>query len=177
ISATNSQVNAVIQAFVDDPKNKAELTSHQAMLLKEKDLLTAGNVFLVLFTNRATGRVRVRSIPLTEVQNIICNPQDSKEPWYYLRTWTTTPIDQPSGSQIQHTYYPDWRYSPIVRPPTLNQVPIQWDAPVYHVKTGGFSDMRFGIPDVYAAVDWAKAHKEFLVDWATITPALSRFGW
>src|SRR5262249_50712420 len=60
---------------------------------------------------------------------------------------------------------------------TVRGVPVRWDAPIYHIKTGGFSDMRFGVPEIYAAVDWAKAYKEFLEDWATITRALSRFAW
>jgi hypothetical protein len=40
---------------------------------------------------------------------------------------------------------------------------------------GGTSDMRFGVPEVYAALDWARAYKSFLEDVATIMRALSRF--
>ena len=36
---------------------------------------------------------------------------------------------------------------------------------------------KFGIPDVYAALDWARAYKEFLENWATISKALARFIW
>jgi len=43
------------------------------------------------------------------------------------------------------------------------------------VKVGGLSDMRFGVPEVYSALDWARAYKEFLEDWATIVRAYSRF--
>jgi hypothetical protein len=35
--------------------------------------------------------------------------------------------------------------------------------------------MRFGVPETYAAIDWARAYKQFLEDWATITRALARF--
>jgi hypothetical protein len=52
---------------------------------------------------------------------------------------------------------------------------VVWDAPVYHVKVGGLSDMRFGVPETYSALDWARAYKEFLEDWATIVRAYSRF--
>jgi hypothetical protein len=37
--------------------------------------------------------------------------------------------------------------------------------------------MKFGVPEVYAALDWAKAYKSFLEDWATIVRAYSRFAW
>jgi hypothetical protein len=52
-----------------------------------------------------------------------------------------------------------------------------WDSPVYHVKVGALPDMRFGVSEVYAALDWAKAYTKFLEDWATITRAYSRFAW
>jgi hypothetical protein len=72
----------------------------------------------------------------------------------------------------QTAYYPDWRYRPAQRPATLGGVPIEWDTPVYHVKVGGLKGMRFGVPETYAALDWARAYKSFLEDWATITRAL-----
>jgi hypothetical protein len=37
--------------------------------------------------------------------------------------------------------------------------------------------MRWGIPDMYAAIDWARAYREFLEDWATLVRALSRFAY
>jgi hypothetical protein len=56
-------------------------------------------------------------------------------------------------------------------------IPIMWDMPVYHVKVGALPDMQFGVSEVYAALDWAKAYTKFLEDWATITRAYSRFAW
>jgi hypothetical protein len=37
--------------------------------------------------------------------------------------------------------------------------------------------MRFGVSEVYAAIDWAKAYKEFLEDWSTLSRALSRIAY
>jgi len=78
---------------------------------------------------------------------------------------------------VQVAYYPDWRYAPDVKPATFGAAPILWDVPVYHVKTGGFRDMKFGVPEVYAALDWARAVKSDLEDYATTKRALSRFAW
>jgi hypothetical protein len=36
---------------------------------------------------------------------------------------------------------------------------------------------KFGVGDVYPALDWARAYKEFLEDWARLCKALSRFAW
>ena len=49
--------------------------------------------------------------------------------------------------------------------------------PVYHVKTNCLSDMEYGVSEIYAAIDWAKAYKEFLEDWYTIVKSLSKFAW
>lgn len=178
IAAEAEEVNAVIQDFLDDPKNRAELTSHQAQTLKEVDLQVTGNLFFVLFTDPVFGRVRVRSVPIDEIGEIICNPEDAKEPWYYKRVWSVTTVSMDSGLSVGKAttaYYPDWRYKPKAKPATIGAHEIHWLEPIYHIKTGGMSDMRFGLSEVYQALDWAKAYKAFLENWATIMQAYARF--
>jgi hypothetical protein len=173
-------VNEVVQAFLDDPANQVELTSHQARGLKEIALQIEGNLFFALFTDRTSGRVRVRTLPVDEVTEIITDPDDRKAPWYYKRVWSDRRLDLTTGRESTTTrtsYYPDWRHRPATRPATIGEAPIAWDTPVYHVKVGGLPDMRFGVPETYAALDWAQAHKRFLEQWATIVDALSRFAW
>lgn len=178
ISHEDEAVDAVIQAFLADTSNREELTSNAAMLDKERLLQIEGNVFLVLFGDVVTGRVRVRSIPADEVQEIVTNPEDAREIWYYKRLWSQEEIDLASGSTVttqQTAWYPDWRYRPAARPATIGGNQVRWDAPVKHVRVGGLGDMRFGVSEVYAQIDWARAYKEFLEDWATLTRAYSRF--
>jgi hypothetical protein len=178
ISGHNDAINGVIQRFLDDPKNQAELTGHQARADKEIELQVTGNLFLVFFTNTRTGRVRVRSIPADEVADIITNPDDAKEPWYYKRTWTVQGFDPGAGgtlNEIRTAYYPDWRYQPPTRIAAIDGQPVHWDTPVYHRKVGGLPDMRFGLPETYQALDWARAYKDFLTDVATLMRAYSRF--
>ncbi len=176
-------LNDVWQAFWDDPKNLAEFTDCQALLAKEHELQTTGNLFLALFTNISTGRVRVRSIAVEEVQDIICNPDDAKEPWFYKRAWMQQTMDlrhTRTGSvrlEQRQAFYPDIRYWPSTRPPMLGSIPVMWDSPVYHVKVGGTAGMKFGVPETYAALDWARAAKEALEDYATTHRALARFAW
>ena len=179
IRAEAAPVNAVIQTFLDDAKNKTELTSQQALAYKEVDLAVEGNLFLVLVTDSLRGRVRVRSIPFDEISDIITNPDDARAPWYYKRQWYETRYNEDGQGQIttRTAYYPDWRHMPANKPQSMGGIGIEWDAPVYHVRTGGLGHWRYGLSEVYAAIDWAKAYKEFLEDWATITRALSRFAW
>ncbi len=186
VSARDPQVGEVITAFHD--ANEATLTGAQACEELEKALGTDGQVFLALFTSPRTGRVRVRSLPWDEITDVIRNPDDNAEAWYYRRDWWEERVDPVSGGVIQArrtAYYPALGYRPASRPARLSHprfgdtepAPVMWDAPVYHVKVGGHLHWKWGIPDAYAALDWARAYKSFLEDWATLVRALSRFAW
>ncbi len=178
IRARHPLVNEVVQAFLDDVKNKAELTSPQARADKEKELQTDANLFFACFTKPSTGRVRVRSIPVEEIRDIETNPEDAKEPWYYRRERTITQYNSVTGqpeTRRDITYYPDINYRPKQRPPTRRGYPVRWDAPVYHEKVGGFSYMRFGVPETLPAHDWVKAYKRMLSDDASRSSALAKF--
>jgi hypothetical protein len=173
ITAQDEAVNEIVQAFLDDAKNQAELTNAQAMQTKERELQLFANLFFVFFTDRAQGgRVRIRTIPVNEIDDIICNPEDAKDPWFYQRTWVQTDLD---GTQRSQTVcYPDWRHVGR-KERTVRGHPVDWDTPVYHVRVNALGDMRFGVSEVYSAIDWALAYKNFLEDWATLSRAYSRF--
>ena len=170
--------NDIVQEFLDDPQNRVELTSHQARTMKEVDLECSGNIFFVFFSNPSTGKTIVRTIPVQEIQGIITNPEDSKDPWFYKRIWTESGYreDGQPFTKSREVLYPALGYREKA-PDSFARLPVARDYPVYHVKVGGFSDMRFGVPEVYSAVDWARAYKEFLEDWSSIVRAYARFAW
>ncbi|MFC8732169.1 hypothetical protein ACFT5B_06905 [Luteimicrobium sp. NPDC057192] len=172
-------VNAVVQAFLDDPGNKAALTGDQAHETLERALGTDGNVFLACFTSPLTGRVQVRSIPFDEITDVIANPDDKDDPWYYKRVWnqTTVSLDGRVTTSQQTAFYPSLRYRPLARPKTVNGAPVYWDSPIKHVKVNELDGWSFGIGDAYAALSWARAYRDFLADWATLVKALSQFAW
>jgi hypothetical protein len=169
----------VWQGFWGDPKNQAAFSDHRALIENEQELEVAGNLFFALFTNISTGRVLVRGIPVEEIRDIICNPEDAKEPWFYRRVWSEQKRDlRFTGSvrgQQREAFYPDVRYWPSQRPPNFGAHPVLWNSPVYHSKVGGSAHMKFGVPEVYPALDWAKAVKENLEDFATVSRARARF--
>lgn len=167
---------AAIDAFLGDQKNRAELTSHQARTLKEQSLQVTGNLFFVFFPDPRTGAVRVRSIPVDEIQDVICNPEDSKDPWFYRRVWSqaTTAGGSPGAMSA---YYPDLLADPAKLAGVSLANGTMMEYPVYHVKVGGLDDMRFGVPETYQALDWAKAYKDTLEDDATRSRGLAKFIW
>lgn len=184
ITARDDQVNEVIKQFLDDPGNKRTFSGAQAREQLERSLGTDGNVFFALFTSPRTGRVQVRTIPWDEIGDVICSPEDRSEPWWYRREWwEETPTAGGVIEKRRIAYYPALG-APANRAAMLRAVPagepgveVLWDAPVLHVSVNGLADWKFGVPDCYAAIDWAQAYKQFLTDWSQLVKSLSRFAW
>lgn len=179
ISARDEDVNQVLQDHLDDPGNQAALYGDQAREQLERAHGTDGNLFLACFTNPLTGAVQVRSIPFGEITDVISNPEDADEPWFYKRDWTRRTITPQGRIETVHrtTYYPALRYYPASRPRMIDGHEVAWDAPVLHSKVNDLDGWTFGIGDAYASLPWARAYKEFLADWATLMKSLSQYAW
>lgn len=173
-------VNEVLAQFYDDDANQTAFTGAAARAMCEQTLGTDGNLFIALFTKPLSGRVQARTIPLDEITEIITDPEDKSQPWYYRRRWVKVVLDPDTGAthnEPQHCLYPAVGYRPRSRPSRMGAVPVLWDAPVLHVKVGGQQGWQYGVPDAYSSVDWARAYKDFLEDWARLCRSLSRFAW
>ena len=64
-------------------------------------LLVTGERFHVFFASVQDGESTVRSIQPGQIKQILTNPDDLTEPWFYERQWTT-------GGKMRTMYYPDW---------------------------------------------------------------------
>lgn len=165
ISARDEEINAVLQQFIDDAKNQAELTSHPAMLAKDRELQCDGNLFLLFFVHPSTGRVRVRSIPLDEIDDILCDKNDRKSPQYYKRVYL-------NAEKKQETKY--YRDVQLEKDAEIKFAPEN-DCYVMHIKTGAFSDWKYGVCEFYSTHKWARAYNKFLSNWSVLMEAYARF--
>jgi hypothetical protein len=178
VKAADPDVDAVVQRFLEDPKNVLSFSSHLAREQNERALRIDGNLLFALFTNESTGRVIVRTVPLYEITEVICNPEDRNEPWYYIRNYTVNEFNEQTGlvtPKQSYAYHPDWRYNPEEKPETINDHPVHWDAPIMHIKVNCLPDMKYGVSEVYAALDWAKAYKVHLENGSKLWQAFARF--
>lgn len=172
-------VHAVVSVFLTDPGNERAFTGGAARERLERCLGTDGEFFPTMFTRPTTGEVQVRVVGADEITDIICNPQDRSEPWYYRRVWVQCVLN-PDGQTVDQPmeqFHPALDYRPKNKPKKFGQIPVVWDAPMMHVKVNDLEGWQRGVPDAYAAVDWARAYKEFLEDWARLVKSLSRFAW
>lgn len=169
-------VQAVISEFLADPGNADAFTGSQARVeLEESAFGAAGEFYAALFTKPTTGAVSVRTFPADEVVEILCNPEDRNEEWFYHRQWMIPRGD--GGFDRADVLYPALAYRPTSRPVSVNQMRVRWDAPVLHASVNRPHNWLRGIPDSYAAIDWAKAYKIFLEDWATLMRALAQYAY
>ena len=172
-------VNAVVQRFIDD--NTKTVFGSQANEELERALGTDGNVTIAAFSNPLTGRVQCRSTPFEEIVDILTNPDDRDEVWFYVREYTDTVYEEGyaggtrARKQSRKVYHPDLSYRPTVRPRSINGAEVRWDAPMLHIPVNRLDGWKYGVPDVYASVAWARMYREFLRDWALVVRALSKY--
>lgn len=172
-------VHAVVDEFITDPANQRAVFGGQAADELEHALGTDGDVFLALFTRPRSGWVQARSISADEITEVICNPDDKSEPWFYRRQWQRTAYDEHGRTvhEPQDLMYPDVDYRPKSRPSTFAGVKVAWDAPMIQVAVNRPLNWCRGVPDAYAAINWSRAYKEFLEQWAMLMKSLARFAW
>jgi hypothetical protein len=190
----DQDVNAVVQDFWGDPSNQASWTGSQAREERERSLAVDGSIFAACFTSPLTGRVQLRTLPFDEIAEVITNPEDRDEPWFYKRDWIVEDFD--AQGKLTRTrrivFYPALDVAAGIpsgpgrrlraKPRQITDIKgdtaqVQWDAPVLHVRVNALDGWKFGLPDVYAVLNWSRAYKEFLEDWAVLVKALSRYAY
>lgn len=180
VRAEDPQIDRVVQGFVRDKHNEREFFGQNARIERESDLLLDGNLFVGMQASPQTGAVRLKVLPFDEVTEILCH---DGVPLLYKRVWCIKAYGS-GGSVTNETqvsaYYPDINATEEAVYEAHFQVPsgqVRWGEPVLHVRTGGVGAMRWGVCEIYAALDWATAYKNFLEAWAKITQSYATFAW
>lgn len=176
VSTEDEDANTVIQDFLEANR---QTFGHVALMRTERAKDTDGNVFWIFFPDTVdTGQVKVRTIDPIEIQEVVCNPNDADEPWFYHRVWTEDTFG--ADGTISYTacdmWYPALNYEPAegARPATVRGKPIEWKTPVYHRKCGAVGKWRFGCPRIYPMLDWAKESRRYLEACMSVRQALAQ---
>ena len=167
----SQDVNAIVQAFLNDPQNLRTFTDTEARAAMELALARDGEFWFCLVTSPVTGRVVVRSLPAAEMADIVTDPEDKASERLYLREFI------PAGSsEIRRVWHPALGYSPQIKDDLgPKDIPIRWDQPVRFVRVNPVAGR--GVGDVFSAIPWSQAYTHFLESWAGLMRSLSRFAW
>ena len=176
IRSEDDAEDKVIQAFLQS--NQQEM-GHTGLAQKEQSIQTDGSLYFALKTN-VDGTVTVQMIDPLEVLDVICDPDNPTKPMYFYRQWLRenfTPADGRVTPDQKTAYYPalEMIESGETLLTTIAGIPVNKDMPIMRVKIGAPAGWRWGIPPLYASIDWARAYKDLLEDWATIQRMLARF--
>jgi hypothetical protein len=179
ISSPDPDVDEVIQDFFNNPRNAAEV-GHRGLVRKEEAIWTDGNIYWIFFSDQQTGEQLIRSIDPIEIVEVVCDPDDASVERYIHRRWMSQQFDAAAGAHKPtpaEAWYPALGYDPPEKPKTIQNIEVHWETPVLHEKEGALSKWQWGVPLVYAALDWARSVRKIMENWVTIQEALARFSW
>lgn len=184
IRVDDDAANEVVQEFLD--ANQAEL-GHTGLASKEQDIQTDGSLYFALPTD-PKGNVGCMMIDPLEIMDQVTDPDNSTVPRYFYRMWSRASLDPTSGvtnNEPKKCWYPSLelveglasgKIKSTARIDVIGGVNVNWDMPILRSRDAETpSSWRWAVPPLYALIDWARAYKDFLEDWATIQRALSRF--
>jgi len=178
-TSEDDQLQEILQEFWDDPDNKKTLTTVMPQRMLSNKIQYEGNLFFMLFDDEE-GKVRVRILNTVEVVDIITDNDDRNKYLFYKVSLTNRKYDYRSDAydqqETQFWYIPDIDNED----PKSYGVPpnkLKDDCRIFHVRINCDINDKFGIPDLYAGLDWVKAHKDMAGDMATLIKALSQFAW
>jgi len=172
--------NDCIQDFL---KLNDGVLGHVAAANLETSIQTDGTLYFGCDT-LPDGTVKLTMIEPLEVMDIICKATDKSTPLYFYRNWVQEDFDPLTGAKSatpMKCWYPSVEATMDPKtelPPAgtvINGAPLNVNMPVLRVKVGSPRFWRWGLPPIYACIDWARAYKDFLEDWATVQRALARF--
>lgn len=148
----------------------------------ETALGTDGNFFLLVTKAGlySKGSHKVQRIPLYQITGTVSDPDNHEDIWFYRREWVTVVNDRDTeavAEKLNIEYFPAIDYDPVVngRPTTMRGYPVRYNSVIAHHTAKKQIGWKWGIPDLMSVIFWAKAHKEFLENQATLVKAYSRF--
>lgn len=185
--AEDDRVQEIVTEFWNDPDNKLSFTSPQAQMLLSNKLQYDGQLFLALFVNRVTGDTKVRVLDPFTIKDIVRHPDDNMRTLFYRQTVTDASYNYDTGTvDTRWTAGTKFRYlqDVDVADPDIYGVPEDkkgWtpDTAVYvfHVKTNCDILDKWGMPELWRALDWLNAHRDMASDTATLIRSQATWAW
>jgi len=169
------------QAIIDKPINQNTLFTSDAYTRNERELFTAGNLFLLYDNTEKTWQ----AIPFKEITNSASNPRVTSDVWFYQHTFTE--IDIKTGKpELEPTvvWYPTLERSETPKAREQKFIgegeaaqKIDWNFSVVDVKVNTSVGSVWGVPDCLPAMPYAWAHAEYIRDASKLLKALATIAW
>lgn len=159
--------------MLNNKRNKALLFSQNSHWRLETQLATDGNVWVA--KDKKTEEVIL--IPITQIAGWVLDKKDPSRVNYWLRSYTEIVKNFSTGVETKkeiRVFYPAHDYTGGVVG-EIDGIKVDRTMTVAHAAANRQEGWILGIPDVLAAMFWAKAHKELFEAGATYVKAQGRF--
>lgn len=191
-TAADERLQEIISTFWGDEDNQLALFGRQGQILLHLSLMLEGERFLTLFTSEQDAEVRLSDVAPGEVVSVITHPENRRRVVLYRREYNPEVWDPRRGGYDTSKarvveYLRDWRLAPEVAEGRFDgdaaladmlgsvEGQLRQDCYCYHVRTPGLG-LR-GVPAVWRAFEWARAHGRSLSTMMDLASALARFAW
>lgn len=146
-------------AFYEHPINQESIFSGAAKRELQYARFTDGNVIAFCDTREKT----VRRVPISEIANVLVNPEYPDEIWAWLREWNQLTANG-GTRQVQRWAYTN-RFTGR-RQQTISvegkAIPVLKDVTAVDLRANRQVGFTFGVPDATAGLHWAAAYGEVL---------------
>lgn len=168
-----AKMSTNLRTIMSLPKNKRAIFGAAAKETLERAAFTDGMVFALGDDKKKTYQI----VPITEIQGVLHNPDDSSEIWAYRRVWFRNPADP---EPVVRWYYTDSFEDTGAKRKTRikhndNLEVIDRDHTFIDAKFNAHGGWAFGVPDGLAAIGWVRLYREFLVNGSIMSRALAQF--
>lgn len=177
-----TKIAPIVDEFWEDPINAQVFTSHQSQKERLDDVFTDGDLFMVLFPDAVAGTLHLGKLDAMYVEDVITDPDNGAIPkWYKVVkpdqkfNFTNGEWEQGVSSGTDFVYYRDWRNDDELGGRGAPPKRLVADGLIYHSAINRRG--KFGESELAAAMDWIKAHKDFMEDRASINHAAAQVAW
>lgn len=172
-----------VKDFTDQLLKEEFFSDYENLFQIESELQVTGNFFLKIERVEEEFPYSISLIPIEEIQDFVFHPDENSRLLLVKRMWKRTDIDFETGEKINRIVKMWYPVDPIKNfynrriPEMIGDEQVSQSAAVFHIQSGSFPHWQWGVSEIYAAIDWAIAYKNFLTDVARIMRSHSEFAW
>ena len=159
--------------MLNNKRNASVLFSDTAHQRLETQLATDGNVWVA--KDKKTEEVIV--VPIQQIAGWVLDKKDPSRVNYWLRSYTEIVKNFSTGVETKKeikVFYPAHDYTGGVVN-SIDGIAVDRNVTIAHAAANRQEGWILGIPDILAAMFWAKAHKELFESGFTFVKAQGRF--
>lgn len=159
--------------MMNNKRNQQLIFNDNAHWRLEAQLATDGNIWMA--KNKTTEEVVI--VPISQLAGWVLDVNDPSRVNYWLRRYSVRTKNFSSGVETEkyvEVFYPAHDYTGNTVT-AIDGIKVDRNMSVVHIAANRQEGWILGVPDIMAAMFWAKAHKELFESGTTYVKAQGRF--